>query len=228
MKPKPPLTLKVNQIAALLSLTGHATKAQVLEKIKELVQQRNQLHQEKEALTTALSQSKSELNECKSQMGPNKKNAIDQAQQSAQATSNLIPPMREINYLVVHCTGAAQSQSISSIQHYWKTVNKWNDPGYHWIIKPDGEAVQLFPIEKLANGVKGYNQHSIHICYIGGVDAQGKPLDNRTEAQKATLLSLLKKYKAEFPQAQIQGHRDFPGVTKDCPSFDAKTAYNHL
>ena len=129
-------------------------------------------------------------------------------------------PMRDIQYLVIHCTGATQTQSIQSIQNHWKKVNKWKDPGYHWIIKPDGEAVQLFPIEKPSNGVAGHNTYSIHICYIGGVDAQGNPFDNRTNAQKETLVTLLKKYRAQFPQAKIQGHRDFSGVTKACPSFD--------
>lgn len=136
--------------------------------------------------------------------------------------------MREIKFLAVHCTATPQTATVSSIQSYWRNVLKWKMPGYHFIIKPDGEVVQLLEIEKVSNGVKGFNSVSINISYIGGVDSQNKPIDNRTEAQKKALLDLLKKLKKQFPKAVIQGHRDFPEVKKACPSFNAKTEYKHL
>lgn len=61
-------------------------------------------------------------------------------------------------------------------------MNKWKDPGYHYIIKPDGEIVPLQPESKPSNGVAGYNSTSINVCYVGGVDKQGRPVDNRTAA----------------------------------------------
>ena len=136
--------------------------------------------------------------------------------------------MREIKFLAVHCTATPQTATVSSIQSYWRNVLKWKMPGYHFIIKPDGEVVQLLDIEKVSNGVKGFNSVSINISYIGGVDAQNKPIDNRTEAQKKALLDLLKKLKKQFPKAIIQGHRDFPEVKKACPSFEAKEEYKNL
>jgi len=136
--------------------------------------------------------------------------------------------MREIKFLAVHCTATPQTATVSSIQNYWKNVLKWKMPGYHFIIKPNGEVVQLLEIDKVSNGVKGFNSVSINISYIGGVDSQNKPIDNRTENQKKALLDLLKKLKKQFPRAIIQGHRDFPEVKKACPSFNAKTEYKHL
>ena len=136
--------------------------------------------------------------------------------------------MREIKFLAVHCTATPQTATVSSIQNYWKNVLKWKMPGYHFIIKPNGEVVQLLEIEKVSNGVKGFNSVSINISYIGGVDSKNKPIDNRTEAQKKALIDLLKKLKKQFPKAIIQGHRDFPEVKKACPSFNAKTEYKHL
>ena len=132
--------------------------------------------------------------------------------------------MREIKYIAVHCTATPQTATVSSIQSYWRNVLKWKMPGYHFIIKPDGEVVQLLEIEKVSNGVKGFNS----VSYIGGVDSQNKPIDNRTPAQKKALLDLLKKLKKQFPKAIIQGHRDFPEVKKACPSFNAKTEYKNL
>ena len=136
--------------------------------------------------------------------------------------------MRDIKYIAVHCTATSQKTSISAIQSYWKNQLGWKMPGYHFIVLPNGTAVQLLPIEEVSNGVKGFNSVLINIAYLGGVDAKNNPLDNRTPQQKATLLELLKKYKKQFPKAIIQGHRDFPNVKKACPSFDAKKEYQSL
>jgi N-acetylmuramoyl-L-alanine amidase len=135
--------------------------------------------------------------------------------------------MRTIDHIVLHCTATPQNTTVESIQKYWRTPppngNGWKSPGYHHIIKADGTVVDLLPIDQVSNGVGGHNAHSIHISYIGGVDKNGKAIDNRTDAQKTSQISLLKKYHAMFPAAVICGHRDFPGVTKECPSFDVAT-----
>lgn len=131
--------------------------------------------------------------------------------------------MRVIKYIVLHCTATSQQATVSAIQKYWKETLGWKDPGYHHIIKPDGEIVDLQPISKPSNGVAGYNANSIHISYIGGIDSKGKGLDNRTLTQKISMMVLLKKYKGMFPNAKILGHRDFPNVQKECPSFDVAT-----
>ena len=136
--------------------------------------------------------------------------------------------MREIKFLAVHCTATPQTATVSSIQSYWRNVLKWKMPGYHFIIKPDGEVVKLLSVDEKSNGVKGFNSVSINIAYIGGVDSQNNPIDNRTPAQKKALRDLLEKFKIVHPKAIIQGHRDFPGVKKACPSFDAKKEYEHL
>ena len=136
--------------------------------------------------------------------------------------------MRDIKYLVVHCTATPQTATVSSIQNYWKNTLKWVMPGYHFMIKSDGEIIQLLEIEKISNGVKGFNSVSINISYIGGVDSENKPIDNRTPAQRRSLTDLLTKLKKEFPKAIIQGHRDFPNVKKACPSFNAKEEYKNL
>lgn len=123
----------------------------------------------------------------------------------------------------MHCTATPQTTTIESIKNYWKSVLKWKNPGYHYMIKADGEIVNTLPVEQIANGVAGYNTPSIHISYIGGVDSKNQPLDNRTDAQKASQIKILKELKKKFPNAEIKGHRDFPNVKKACPSFDVKT-----
>lgn len=130
--------------------------------------------------------------------------------------------MRNIKYIVLHCTATQQNASVESIKNYWKNHLGWKSPGYHFLIKPSGEAESLISIEHPSNGVAGYNQASIHISYIGGIDANGKPVDNRTPAQIEKQIELLQMLTKQFPKAEIKGHRDFPGVKKSCPSFDVK------
>lgn len=135
--------------------------------------------------------------------------------------------MRTIKYIAIHCTATPQTATIDSIRNYWKNVLKWKQPGYHYIVKPDGSVINLLDIDKISNGVKGYNHETINISYIGGIDeASGNPKDTRTDAQKVAIKNLLIQLRAKFPHAIIQGHRDFPNVKKACPSFDAKKEYS--
>ncbi|WP_284464910.1 N-acetylmuramoyl-L-alanine amidase [Chryseobacterium sp.] len=133
--------------------------------------------------------------------------------------------MRTINYIVVHCTATQPDVKIESIKNYWKENLKWKSPGYHYMIKADGEIVNTLPIDQVSNGVAGWNSQIINISYIGGIDKSGNPKDTRTPEQKASILKLLKELKSKFPKAKVQGHRDFPNVHKACPSFDAKKEY---
>ena len=136
--------------------------------------------------------------------------------------------MRAISYLAIHCSATPQTTTVESINSYWKRVLGWRAPGYHFIIKANGEIVQLLPIEQISNGVAGYNKNTINICYIGGVDRNNKPIDNRTKEQKASLLKVIKEMKALFPTAIVKGHYQFPNVKKACPSFDAFSEYKLL
>lgn len=126
--------------------------------------------------------------------------------------------MRNIKYIVVHCTGTPINTSIRSIKNYWKNKLKWKEPGYHYIIKSNGEIINLQPISKPSNGVKGYNAHAIHISYIGGEGG----IDTRTQDQKKAIEYLITQFIILWPDVEVLGHKDFPGVTKTCPNYDVK------
>lgn len=130
--------------------------------------------------------------------------------------------MRSIKYIVVHCTATPQNTTLASIQNYWSASLRWKNPGYHYIIPPDGQLVNLLSPDKIANGVAGFNSESVHIAYIGGVDDHNKPLDNRTKAQRRTLFRAISALSCAYPGALVRGHRNFPNVAKACPSFDVE------
>ena len=136
--------------------------------------------------------------------------------------------MRPINYIIIHCTATQPDVTIESIKRYWKENLKWKNPGYHYMIKADGEIVNTLPIDQVSNGVAGWNSQIINISYIGGIDKSNHPKDTRTQEQKKSIVKLLRELKSKFPKARIQGHRDFPNVHKACPSFDAKKEYAGL
>ncbi len=130
--------------------------------------------------------------------------------------------MRLVTHIVLHCAAVPQTAKVASIEAYWRNNLGWKNPGYHVLITPDGTAHRLATDDTICNGVGGHNAHSLHVSYIGGVDAAGKPLDNRTPAQRATMKAVVDVWLAKYPHAEVLGHRDFPGVRKACPSFDAR------
>jgi N-acetylmuramoyl-L-alanine amidase len=142
--------------------------------------------------------------------------------------------MREIKHIVIHCTATPQTATVASIQRYWREVLKWKSPGYHRLIESKGLKHRLAPDEAICNGVAGFNKNSLHVSYIGGVDGNGKPIDNRTELQKSALYEIVHIWAEKYPDAKIMGHRDFSrdlnrdGVlqpsewAKACPSFDVR------
>ena len=136
--------------------------------------------------------------------------------------------MRNIKYIVIHCTAGSQTQSTESIKNYWKKNLGWKNVGYHFLVNADGTYERLANDDVVTNGVANYNSVSMHISYKGGVDSKGKSVDNRTEEQKKTIITLIRTLKAKYPNAIVQGHRDFPKVAKDCPCFDARKEYANI
>ena len=159
--------------------------------------------------------------------------------------------MRTINRIFVHCTASWQeTTTVESLKAEFKSKG-WKNPGYHWVIFPNGKIVQMLGEDNVANGVKDYNANSIHVAWVGGIKYREYQdggvirtdrtkivsVDNRTANQKQALFDLLTKLKLRYRNAQIMGHRDISpdlnhnGVIdpweriKDCPCFDAMIEY---
>ncbi len=140
--------------------------------------------------------------------------------------------MRQIKTIFVHCTASSQKWGVKELQAEFKAKG-WTNPGYHYVVTTDGATHQMLNIEQVSNGVQGHNSTSINIAYVGGIDSKGKAIDNRTEAQKKTMIVLLTQLKKKFPDAVIMGHRDVWGSDKSkwkkmCPCFNAKEEYKNI
>lgn len=141
--------------------------------------------------------------------------------------------MRKIERIFVHCTASNQSWGVKELWAEFKAKG-WKQPGYHYVITADGAIHQMLAVEEVSNGVQGYNSTSINVAYIGGIDARGIPLDNRTDAQRIALVKLLRTLRRRYPHAHIMGHRDIWSVDdctkwrKSCPCFNATREYENI
>lgn len=143
-----------------------------------------------------------------------------------------INKVREIKYIIVHCTAGNQNQTVADLKDWWKNGMGWKNVGYHKVINKLGIVTTLEPDSKITNGVAGYNSNSVHVSYMGGIDSKGKTIDNRTPEQKVSLETVVKAWHKLYPNAQIKGHRDFsPDKNRDgiiqagewmkaCPAFE--------
>ena len=137
--------------------------------------------------------------------------------------------MRDIDYIVIHCAATKPSMDVPIERvKKWHLDRGWSDIGYHYYITRDGEIHKGRKLSTIGAHVRGYNSKSIGICYEGGINESGEPEDNRTIAQKKSLLKVVQILKFVFSNAIVQGHRDFPNVNKACPSFDAKNEYKEI
>ena len=132
--------------------------------------------------------------------------------------------MRFINEIILHCSDTKEGLNfnINDIRR-WHKAQGWKDVGYHYVICLDGTVEQGRSLEEIGSHCKGHNAHSIGICYIGGLDKNGKPADTRTKQQKAAIYDLLNKLAKLFPDATIHGHKEF--ANKACPCFDVQKEF---
>ena len=136
--------------------------------------------------------------------------------------------MRTIELIVIHCSATRCDRRFSLEDLIACHDARFGFTGYHWYITKDGTTYQTRHEQLAGAHAKGYNQHSIGICYEGGLTPDGEPADTRTPQQKVALKHLLKDLRKRYPEARILGHRDLPNVSKACPCFDAETEYAAL
>lgn len=137
---------------------------------------------------------------------------------------------REIKMIVIHCSATRCNVPFTPAQLEAAHVARgFRGTGYHFYITRDGAIHHTRPIEQTGAHAKGFNLHSIGICYEGGLSPDGKPMDTRTTFQQMALLDILGILKKVYPQAGIKGHYQLSAdIHKECPCFDAEREYERL
>ena len=131
-----------------------------------------------------------------------------------------------VDLLIIHCSATLPDQRVT-VQDIdrWHRQRGFDCIGYHFYITVDGTIWTGRPLSQVGAHCKGYNAHSIGICYEGGLDEEGRPKDTRTLLQKAALVALINKLREIYPTADVVGHNDLD-LHKACPCFSAVGEYN--
>ena len=143
--------------------------------------------------------------------------------------------MRKIDSIIVHCSATKAGQDFTAADiDRWHRERGFNGIGYHYVIRLDGRLEKGREIDLPGAHCKGWNERSIGLCYIGGLDENGHPADTRTNAQKRVLYQVIMDLQREYTILQVLGHRDTSpdlngdGViepyeyVKACPCFDVR------
>ena len=151
----------------------------------------------------------------------------------------------DIDAIVIHCSATREGQDVRAAD-----IDKWHKErgfkciGYNYVVDLDGTIEDGRPLtmdgahcNTAGTSGKSYNKHSIGICYIGGLDKDGKAKDTRTLKQKYALHKLVSDLLWKYPIVEIIGHRDAsPDLNgdgritpnewiKQCPCFDVRSEF---
>ena len=128
--------------------------------------------------------------------------------------------LKRVDFLVVHASDTRASADIGASEiDKWHRQQGWLSIGYHFVIRRNGVIEKGRPEDAQGSHARGVNQTSLGICMAGGKGDNGKPENNFTPAQFASLHKLLTELRRKHPTAKIIGHRDVPGTKKACPCF---------
>ena len=134
--------------------------------------------------------------------------------------------MRLINKIILHCSATKEGHPFTAKDiREWHIQRGWKSIGYHYVILLDG-TIQTGRLEsEIGAHTVGQNVHSIGICYIGGLDAYGKPKDTRTSQQKNALKTLVAELLKKYPGSMVHGHYEF--ANKACPCFNVQREFSN-
>ena len=128
--------------------------------------------------------------------------------------------MRDINKIILHCSATQEGKdfNVEDIRE-WHLQRGFTDVGYHYVIKLDGTIQDGRNIRSIGAHCKGQNYGSIGICYIGGLDKEGKGKDTRTKEQKESLFNLIDDLLIAYDLTIEDVYCHYQFAKKLCPCF---------
>lgn len=151
----------------------------------------------------------------------------------------------QTKYVVWHCSATRPSSNIGAKEiDQWHKDRGWGGIGYALVIRRDGTIEAGRPLDEAGAHVAGYNDRSIGIVMVGGLDDFGKSHANRpdlfTFAQWEAARVVYAFMRRLYPGALHVGHRDLSPDKdgdgqvephewlKHCPCFDVNREINVL
>lgn len=132
--------------------------------------------------------------------------------------------MRTIDRIIIHCSATRPGQTCDArVITRWHKEKGYKTIGYHYVILPDGTVEKGRDEREIGAHCVGYNSTSIGICYVGGLDKNGKPTDTRTVKQKEAMRDLVNAICVRYCIKDIAGHNEFSN--KSCPCFNVKKEF---
>lgn len=127
-----------------------------------------------------------------------------------------------------HCTATRRGRHYDSthIEKWHIEERGWSRVGYAGLVLLNGAFDFLIPYDKddviesweISNGAKGWNGRTKHLCYVGGLDSYGQPMDTRTTHQYKVMAAITKFHAMLWPDIKLIGHNQVS--KKACPSFN--------
>jgi hypothetical protein len=144
--------------------------------------------------------------------------------------------MQKIDYLIIQSTDTGEAKDLDKsyiIEKHTSAIRKggynWNRPGIDYLIRQDGSLETIInensptttDLWGISQGKDGLTGSAKHIAYVGGRTLKETfDKDTRTEAQNATLETLVKFYILRFPDIIIAGFNEIPSkIEADNPGF---------
>ena len=142
-----------------------------------------------------------------------------------------------MNKLIIHASATPQDMDIGAETiDQWHRDRGWKAIGYHHVIRRDGTMEKGRDLDgdgdvtdEVGAHAAGFNHGSIGICLVGGsrrTNGAMIPDFNFTQSQMASLSFLVGEYRTRYPNIEVMGHRDLPGVNKACPCFDVSSWFS--
>lgn len=134
---------------------------------------------------------------------------------------------RTIDTVILHCSATRKGQPCNAqIIDRWHRNRGWKGIGYHFVLLENGDVEFGRPLTWQGAHAKGYNETSVGVVYIGGVDDELQPMDTMNVLQENAFRELFCNLEAVLGPLALIGHNEVS--SKACPSFRVSDKFPDL
>jgi N-acetyl-anhydromuramyl-L-alanine amidase AmpD len=136
---------------------------------------------------------------------------------------------KKTDSIIIHCAATKASMDIGykEIRKWHVEDNGWDDVGYHFIIRRNGQLEKARPEGYSGAHAPSHNSRSIGICLVGGMAEDGSAENNFTLEQFLTLKDLVNMIMDKYSDiTEVLGHCDVQENKPNCPGFNVKEWLN--